>query len=401
MSGLLRAAEPLGIFVLALGIYLGSALLLGGLGSPDLAYYDLLADAIVKGRLWLITTEVHDLTRVGSRSYLPFPPLPALLILPWRAVAGMDRVDTVLFSVGVGAANVTLLFLMLQALTHRGWSALERRGQWWLTLLFGLGSLHWYMVLQGTVWFLAQVTAVTFVLLALLLALRRAPPWLAGVALAVAMLARPHIGLTVLLLAAIYVEARRPTRAEGARLALALLLPLAVAGAGLLAYNHARFGEWSEFGYLRQNVDEELAPDLARYGQFDLVFVPRNLHAMLLAGPTWSGGGQLPLPEVRGMSLLLTTPALLYLARARARRPVVVGAWATVLGLLVPLLTYYNTGWWQFGYRFSLDFMGPLVMLLAIALRPPLSRTFRGLVLLGVVANGFGAVWFAAVTGRL
>ena len=30
-----------------------------------------------------------------------------------------------------------------------------------------------------------------------------------------------------------------------------------------------------------------------------------------------------------------------------------------------PLLTYYNTGWWQFGYRFSLDFMMILLLLLA------------------------------------
>jgi hypothetical protein len=59
------------------------------------------------------------------------------------------------------------------------------------------------------------------------------------------------------------------------------------------------------------------------------------------------------------MSLFLTTPALVYIFGARRRSAQVLGAWLALILLLIPLVTYYNTGWWQFGYRFSLDFMAP------------------------------------------
>lgn len=69
---------------------------------------------------------------------------------------------------------------------------------------------------------------------------------------------------------------------------------------------------------------------------------------------------------VEGISLLLTTPAILIALWARRPRPLVVAAALSVLLLAVPLVLYYNTGWWQFGYRFSLDFMTPLFVLIAM-----------------------------------
>ncbi len=71
-----------------------------------------------------------------------------------------------------------------------------------------------------------------------------------------------------------------------------------------------------------------------------------------------------------------------------------VGAWAAATLLLIPLLTYYNTGWWQFGYRFSLDFMTPVLILLALAAGPRVGWKVRALILLGVVVNAWGTWWF-------
>lgn len=88
---------------------------------------------------------------------------------------------------------------------------------------------------------------------------------------------------------------------------------------------------------------------------------------MWLAGPQWDAEIGFWKPDPEGMSLLFTTPALIYLGRARWLSPLMVGAWVALGLLLIPLLLYYNTGWWQFGYRFSLDFMVPVLVLLAIA----------------------------------
>jgi len=58
------------------------------------------------------------------------------------------------------------------------------------------------------------------------------------------------------------------------------------------------------------------------------------------------------------------------------------------------LLMYYNTGWRQWGYRFSLDFMIPVMVLLAVAAGTRVTRPLRGLILLGVLINLWGVIWW-------
>ena len=57
------------------------------------------------------------------------------------------------------------------------------------------------------------------------------------------------------------------------------------------------------------------------------------------------------------------------------------------------MVLYQNTGWEQFGFRFVLDFLPYLIVLLALA-RWPLSRWFKGAVVVGILVNAFGAVTF-------
>ena len=52
-----------------------------------------------------------------------------------------------------------------------------------------------------------------------------------------------------------------------------------------------------------------------------------------------------------------------------------------------------NSGWVQFGYRFSLDYIVFLTMLLAIGGRP-LTKLAKLLIVVGIAINLFGAVTF-------
>ena len=61
---------------------------------------------------------------------------------------------------------------------------------------------------------------------------------------------------------------------------------------------------------------------------------------------------------------------------------------------LVSLL-YQNTGYVQFGYRFSLDYTLPLLLLLALSRRAPPGRLFCLCVVWGVLVNLFGALTFS------
>ena len=68
--------------------------------------------------------------------------------------------------------------------------------------------------------------------------------------------------------------------------------------------------------------------------------------------------------------------------------------WLTVAAVALPTLFYQNSGWFQFGYRFSLDYTAFLFVLIAVGGRQ-LGRIGRVLVVVGIVINLFGAVTFA------
>jgi hypothetical protein len=246
---------------------------------------------------------------------------------------------------------------------------------------------------------MGQVCAAAFLALALAVALGARSALASGVALAIAMLGRPHMAFAGLALLAIALchqqDAGQPLSISIVlKHALAIGLPMLVSAGALLGYNAARFGDFRDFGYLTQNIAQELRADLSRYGQFDLHYVPKNLWVMLFAGPTWDVARNRPIPTVEGMSVLLTMPALFLLPMVRKPRLIVAGLLASAALVLLPSVTYYNTGWWQFGYRFFLDITPLIVLLLALATRPSLRRPLRLLIAAGIAMNAWGTWWF-------
>jgi ABC-type Fe3+-siderophore transport system permease subunit len=67
--------------------------------------------------------------------------------------------------------------------------------------------------------------------------------------------------------------------------------------------------------------------------------------------------------------------------------------WATIAPVALLSLLYQNSGWVQFGYRFSLDYTVFLILLLALGGRP-LGWRARALILAGIAVNAFGAITF-------
>lgn len=386
------------VFLVALCTYSFSSIRKDRFASPPNAYFDLLADSFQHGRLFLVNpTSTYDLTFFNGNWFVPFPPLPAFLMLPIIVTVGVDRMNTVLFSNVLGAFNVTFVFLILQALTQRGWTKLNVVENLWLTILFGLGSVHWYVATLGNVWFVSQVTTVLFMALAAWTAIRFDNAILPGAMLGAAMLARPHVALAFPLLIAIGMIKATPTESKSQSVKRTVIfpaIPIFLAALVLLVYNWARFENPFDFGYQTQNVFPEMTGNLQLLGQFNLEYIPRNFAAMLLALPQWSSEASSLVPLDAGMSLFITTPALTFLLQARQKSPLVIGAWISIALLLIPLLTYYNTGAAQFGYRFSLDFMVPVIILLAIAAKNQLSWLMRILILLGIVVNAWGVAWF-------
>lgn len=382
------------VFALVLSGY-ALTVLLAGHWKADPVYFNFLAESFLHGRLHLPDPPgVHDLTEHNGRWYVPFPPLPALIMLPWIAAFGPQSVNGVVFSIPIAAGSAALIWALLSRLARLGVVSASVANRAWIIALFAFGTVHWYVACDGAVWFIAQVCTVFFASLAALLAVTRSSGWAAGVALALAILARPNVLLVWPLLYALWSLHAVTQPGATRRWIVASLAPALLALVALLFYNAARFENPLDFGYAKQNVETRLRVPLLEHGQFSIYHLPRNANLILLGFPELPRNALLPSFSEEGMGAIFTTPALLFLFAARRNDRLTRCAWLAVALLLAPLLLYYNTGWQQFGYRFLLDLIVPLVVLLAIAAGPRVDRSFRLLIVVSIAVNLSGTAWW-------
>jgi len=431
-----RWIVPLGLFLAFLAIY---GLTAGAsLGRHSLApHFVYLAEALLAGRLDLIHVPdpPYDLTLFDGRWYVSFPPLPALLMLPLVAVRGL-AVSDIAFSVVIGAVNPSLFYLVLERL-----GIAEPRARIWSCLLLGLGTPLWYCAALGSVWFTAHVVAVACMSLYALEVLGKNRPVLAGLWLGLGFLSRPPtlLAFPLALVAGLRcaggrqlpdprVGAASSTRRARHAVMFACLLALGVAPAllGQAAYNWARFGNPLEFGYRWMNSPQALLERQAAWGQFSLHFLPENLYTLLVRPPLVSLAPFHVEPDPWGMGLLITCPVLLLALpreilgrigqglsiRGRANRATTspspgrpaacacegrcslrLGLWLSLALIQLPSLLYFNTGSYQFGYRFALDWLSLGIPLIALETGGRLRWWGKALILASALAHLWGVLW--------
>lgn len=393
------------IFVVTTGVFFACAAPSRIFRHTPFNHYALLAESWLAGRLDLGGAPPpysgnNDFALHGGRWYVSFPPFPAVLLLPLLAIAGeAEKVrdgQLFLWLAGLGPA---FTFLVLEKLRRAGYSARSERIDVALALLLAFGTVYFFTAEQGTVWFAAQVVGVILVALYLLFAIGAERPVLAGLMIALAFATR---GPTIALGGLFFVfEAFRQSRAAEApraldRGALArrlgwFALPIVPVLATVLWHNHARFGDPFEFGHGLLTVAWKGRIDT--WGLFSYHYLARNLGVMLTSLPYVLR--QAPYVQINehGLALWVTTPVFLWLFWPRRSD----GLWKplAITAALVAFadLLYQNSGWQQFGYRFSNDYAVYLIALLAVG-GFRLGRLFWTCALVGVAVNTFGALTF-------
>jgi hypothetical protein len=344
-----------------------------------------------------LTVPESEIASRSSIRYVSFPPFPAVLMVPFVAVWGL-RFNDVLFTAMWAALNPALLFLLLRDLARRRLSRRSAGDDLWLTAMFGVGSVYYYCAVVGQVWFSAHVVAVTLSIGYAWASLGAERPALAGLCVGLGFATRPPwVVLPLFLIEAVRVSGGwRALRSREAWSRLLprlvrLAIPVAVVGAVLCWNNYSRFQNPFEFGHRFLNVQWQ--ERIQRFGLFNYHFLSRNLAAALVLLPRV----MTRFPYVRisqhGMSLLVTSPNLAYTVMPQEPSPLRRALWITILTTALPGLLYQNSGYVQFGYRFSLDYMVYFMMLLAISSRP-LTRLFKGLVVVAFAINLFLAITF-------
>lgn len=362
-------------------------------------YFVSLADAFLDGNLCLENpSSTYDLIFMDGKWYVAQQPLPAILMMP--LVAGRGSFSDVTFGVLVGTINVGLCYLVLSQ--YANWLNLAKRLL--LTAFFAFGTAHLYLSVLGTVWFLGQIAATLFVWL-FVWAVIKERYVLAGAVLGAVLLSRPSIVPAGLVMVAGWWWLDGKLQLERVVRSLLRFAPLfLVAGLLLAGYNMARFDSPLDFGYDHLNDAENIRERRLEYGQFHPAFFPDNLYIATIkplelkpACLTDDDCGVFD-ADLEGAGLLWTSPALLVLFAAwhstqEEKRRVIVLAVVPLVALL-PSLFYHNNGSAQFGYRFALDAMPFLILLMAHGVRRTPIWLLAFLVSLSIGINIWGTLWY-------
>jgi hypothetical protein len=356
----------------------------------------------------------NDFAAYGGKWYVTFPPFPAVLLLPlvWWAKSA-ENVRDGQFFVWLSGVGPAVLFLALEKLRRGG---VSDRSTWTnaiLALLFAFGTVYFFTALEGTVWFAAHVVGVGIAALYLLFALEAEHPFLSGAMIGLGFLTRTPLlfAAPLFVLEALRTSLQEPSSAPPSTLvaraqdlfrrtdklrairALSLFaFPVAVCVGVAFWHNRARFGHMGDFGYEYLTVAWQAR--MKRWGLFHYHYLARNLGVVLTSLPWVDLESRTPFQiNAHGLALWVTTPLYLWLVWPRKNGPVVVALYLTAAAVAVPGLFYQNTGWMQFGFRFSNDYAVFLFALLAVT-GHRFGKLFALAAAWSVAVNAFGAMTF-------
>ncbi len=361
-------------------------------------YFNYLADAFLHGQLHLrvVPNITRDLSIFDDRYYLYWPPLPAVVLMPFVAVFGISFSD-VIATILLGGLNVALVAVLLQQANKRGVVELSALQRGLLVLFFAFGTVHLTLPPYGMVWFVGQLVGFACVALAYIAALRwrgTAAFVLAGLGIAGALLTRNHLVLAGLWPA--WFLLREHWSVDWKRLisyTLVGLLPVVGAIILLGVYNWLRFGSPLDNGLEHHRMADQFARDYQRYGAFNLHYLPTNLFYQFIKYPF-----PIRYESLMGGSLLLLSPvffAALWAWSSRQHRISSAMLATTILIVAVPILLLMGTGWVQWGPRYTLDFTVPLLLLTAIGIRRWPTWLVAALTLVSIVHYVVGALYLA------
>ena len=388
------------------------------------------------------------------RGLIPFPPLPALILVPFVAAWGLSADDQTIFTT-LAALDVAICWWMIGRLRIQPVARLAT------TLFFAFGTVFWYTAQLATTWYQAHIVAVGLAMLAVGLAIGNDPeaqadergldgvPGVEGVPASPPAQHRFAVDrrqFVVGLLFGLAATARLTTLVaaplfllvgpggswwrRGWSAGLGAAIPVGV----LLAYNIAVTGQVFHPAYdhlyqleARAYVALDYHPE---WSAEDPRYLAQNLGIMFLSTPEilperlrdtlgtideplcTAPGAQrglfdpdcpLALPRDVGMSILLTSPAFLLMIpvlRRYGRSRLVTGAALAVLLVVLLDLMHFSQGWVQFGYRFSNDAVPFALPLVALGIGRMADGTRRwampvamALVVISIAVNAWGVVW--------
>lgn len=333
------------VFILSLFIYFKTSA-----GSTAFNHFVLLADSMIHGKIY-IEGDMPWLEKIpidSTKFFVANPPMPAIVAIIPVLIYGSQFQQQYL-SHFIGALSVALVFLI--AIKMKGNISLAI----WSAILFGFGTLNWYLISIGSTWYIAQVIAQFFLLLAMFAKVKNKSPLLIGLLFGFAYFSRIP---TILTFPFFIVGLPKPWFKSLTLFSLGVL-PSIVMNA---IYNYMRFGVIWDIGYtLIPGVSTE---PWYQKGVVHPTYIVEHLKIIFLTFPSVKDIIDFK-PSIFGYAIWFTTPAFIFSLFNSIKNKIVWSAWISITLVSLLIFSHGSTGFSQFGYRFAADFY-PILLYLTI-----------------------------------
>jgi len=349
------------------------------------------AIAFLQGHVYLPFSEKginFDVSLQDGRFQLPFPPFPAMLLVPFVAVFG-EATRVVPISLALTALNILILTRLLRKLN------VEEPFIPWIVAAFILGSPYWGVVRGSSIGsYFSHVVAVTGILLALNEAFGKARGILVGLALGAAFLSRQLSIYTAILLIVVLWQQPRFDSLKRKLVNLAGFGTSFGAAVGVyLLFNWLRFGNPLNTGYSYWlETDGFMVARQAQYGNFHPWYLFHNFAYMFIQGFHLEFDPPMYLDKPHmdpfGTSITFGSPFLFFAFMARDRKDIRWAAWTSIALCLTHALLYYGNGWVQEnGIRYALDFIPMAMVLVAMGIKHVQTKIWKAAIIYSIALN--------------
>lgn len=328
----------------------------------DQQYFEL-AKQMLAGKLYFSSDPSYsypyaDCTLYEGEYYWPLGVFPALLFIPFVNLFEAGYAQGIASGV-LTVVNFYLLFVLGTRFTG------SRSKAFYLSIAYIFGSAYFFVAYLSVSWYFAHIVVTTSLLLALTFTFVKARPVVAGLFFTLSFLSRISTFFVVGFFIFNYLG--NGTK-QSVRNLCKFFIPVFIGITLFFSYNYIRFDNPFDTGYGQQSLFNELEAN-RKNGLWSLKHFPANIYFFLLKGPeaNFFEGTKVVkdiYPNNWGMSIVFTTPILIYLVFLNTRSRVVKASLIGVTPAVLFLLGSFGIGAYQYGYRFALDFQPFLFVIL-------------------------------------
>ncbi len=351
-------------------------------GNTPYNYFIYLSQSFLKGEYWISSPPswLNELVPDSGRFYVVYPPMPAILLMPFVFIFGASFPQQFLAHL-LGAGLTIKIFKISQSIKK------DLSLSIWAAIFIGFGSIVWYLSSSGSAWYLGQISAAFFLSSALEESLNKKRTAFVGLFLGASYLSRLQTILSLpLFLYLLKDKIKKPGNLVIFFLALSIFILFN------FTYNFVRFGTIFDKAYYL--IPGVLNEPWYKEGIFNISNITRHLKVIFLSFPKFSFNPPYVEPSWAGLSIWITTPAFIYSLKAPLKENVVKYAWLAIFLISIPILTHGTTGFAQFGYRFAVDFYPILSFLTIKGISKKGLRWHHWLLLfIGILVNFWGVLW--------